>query len=139
ITTVSGDPAGEVATLSSDTERLNRGIDALYSTSGASNMAGALARAKDILKQSASSLNREIFIVSDFQANGWSDANALKDSAGKGLENTQVYLCGVPGSAPEKNLALQGLSSDSRPPIAGRKMRVLVKVKNASLGDSTAN
>jgi len=134
--TVSGDTAGEVGSLSVDRERLNLALQALYPTNGSGSLAGALGRAKEVF-QSSSGLNREVYILSDSQANVFKDQTALREAVSGLPPGTTVFLCPVHGSPPENNASIVSVSIDPRPKVAGRVMRLVATLKNNSLREIT--
>lgn len=135
--TVPGDPAGEARSLSVDRERLNRAVQALYSTDGSGSLIGALGGAKEVFTQSSSGLNREVYILSDFQANALKDQQALREAVAALPPGTTVFLCPVPGGTPANNLSLVALGIDPRPKVAGRLMRIVATLKNNSTHEIT--
>ncbi|MGD0092804.1 MAG: BatA domain-containing protein [Planctomycetota bacterium] len=138
--TVPGDPACEVTSFMAGADRdlLYKALQALYPTNGSGSLTSALGQAKDLILSSTAP-NREVYILSDLQANLFKDQQALRDAVAALPPGTTVFLCPVPGGAPENNASIVNLSMDPRPKVAGRMMRVEATVKNNSLREiSTA-
>jgi len=136
LNTVSGDPASEVPSFVAQRDLLNHALQALYPTQASGSLAGALGSAKDELIKS-SSPNREVYILSDLQANLFKDQTALRDALVGLPPEVTVFLCPVPAAAPENNAAVVSVSIDPRPKVAGRVMRLVATVKNLSLREMT--
>ena len=134
--TVAGDAACEVGSLGAQREPLYQALQALYPTNGSGSLAGALGRAKEVF-QASSGLNREVYILSDLQANVFKDQTALREAVLGLPPDATVFLCPVPGSRPENNAAIVGVSIDPRPKVAGRVMRLVATLKNSSLREMT--
>jgi hypothetical protein len=133
LTTVTGDDGAEVGTFSVDRERLAHALQAIQPANSAGSLTGALLRTKEIFAQSASGLNRELYVLSDFQANSFRDPQALKDATSGLPSNLVTFFCPVQAAMPDNHVSLVRLSMDPRPKVAGRVMRLVATVKNNSL------
>jgi len=132
VTTVHSDAVMNVSSLTGDRGLLQKSLEAVAPTSGSGSIAAAVSRAQQILEQSSSAPNREIYVISDFQAVPFKDEAALKSAAGAIPTTTSVFFCAVGGGTPETNLAITGITTDPRPKVAGRRVTLNVKVKNPS-------
>ena len=138
LTTVADESGNEVTSLAGDKERSQQALRSIYPTNGAGSLTGALTRAKEIFAQSASSLNRQVYIFSDLHANLFQDRPALLKASEGWPERPVAFLCPVSAAAPQSNLSILGVSTDPRPKVTGRLMALAVKVKNNSPREMSA-
>lgn len=139
LTTVPSEATLDAGALNGDKQKLQKALQSLQPSQGAGALTGTLARAGEILEQSSTAPNREIYIVGDFQKNAFKDEQALRTAASALPARTSVFLCPIPGGAPANNLSLVSVITDPRPKVAGRKISLIAKVKSNSLNESTSS
>jgi hypothetical protein len=135
LTTVPSEAALETDSLNGDKQKLLKSLQSLQPTAGSGALTGTLARAAEILDQSSTAPNREIYILGDFQKNAFKDEAALRTAVNGLPARTSVFLCPIPGGAPSNNLSLISVVTDPRPKVTGRKISLIAKVKNNSLSE----
>ncbi|HEY3320456.1 MAG TPA: BatA domain-containing protein [Planctomycetota bacterium] len=130
LTYVYSEPGQQIAALTGEKEKLQKALQTITPTAGTGSISGMLARAAELLEQSSSAPNREIYLISDFQGNAFKDESSIKSAAANLPAKVALFLCPVGGGAPESNASIIGVSTDPRPKVAGRRITLMVKVKN---------
>jgi hypothetical protein len=137
LTTVPCEASCASSTLSGDREKLLAALNGIQPADGAGSLPGVLARAAEILSQSSSAPNKEIYLFSDLQRNAWRDEQALKNAAGALSSRTALFICPVAAGAPEKNVSILSVTTDPRPKVSGRRMTLLARIKNQTAREIT--
>ncbi|MBE7463053.1 MAG: BatA domain-containing protein [Planctomycetes bacterium] len=149
LTLVGGEEGAEAPAFTADLVKLRATLQAIEPAAGAGRLAGALARAGELLAQTSSAPNREVYLFTDLQRAGLDDPEALRNAAALLPDSTALFLAPAPSGAPRRNLALAELVIDPRPKVTGRALTLVAKVHNpggeelttqvtAQLGDAPA-
>ena len=108
---------GSAAVAKEELERIGPGY-------GKADLQGALARASDLIRQTAN-LNREIYIVTDNQRATLPDSGLRIE----GVEHVQVYLVELPQEDPE-NLGVTKLDFGGQLLVPGHEFEIVAQVHN---------
>ena len=92
-------------------------------TAATGSMSAAVQSAIDQLRK-ASGLNREIYILSDFQKNN-KPSRAISTAP---LENCRIFC--IPFTGSSENLSVEGIELDSTPKIVNRTVKIPYKIVN---------
>lgn len=103
-------------------------------TDCANDLTGALRNAAEILTDAGRAYQKEIVIVTDFQASVWKDGASEITGLISGMENTKAYVMPVTGDAIH-NTGI--LSIETHPPVTTVERPLSVSVTIANGGDFT--
>ena len=100
-------------------------------TDRSTNMPLALQQAIDLLKKQEGGGSREIYIITDGQANGWPQVDDVKKQLGDIQKEIAVHLVLV-GDQSESNMAVTDVRLDGGLAPVDQPLRCSIQVKNAS-------
>jgi hypothetical protein len=124
-----GDPAS-AAVYASDPLELAQHVHDVTSASGAADVASGLNRAMNLLA-SSDAANREIYLVCDRAAQGWSgvDDAFIEPWAQRARDRVRLFVVPV-GSQETDNVAVESITVSPSPAVVDQPLDVQVRVRN---------
>lgn len=100
-------------------------------TDRATDLSNALQQAVSTLQKNEGSASKEIYLITDGQANGWPSVDQLRSLLAEASKQVTVHLVLV-GDAAESNLGVTGLRLESGLAPVNQPLRCTVEVTNGS-------